>query len=157
MGIMRKTLIKRLRHELNIPIFETHGYVTKYTRVEILDLPKTHVNDALAIALGPQTMLPKIKRADRIYTIIPVRHHNRCLHKSTILKGSIRKSNQAKRYVHGFRLFDKVLYKGTECFVWGRRTKGGFLLKTLNSKRVKDGVHPKYLQLLERSTTYLIA
>lgn len=157
MGIMRKTLIKRLRDELNIPIFETHGYVTKYTRVEILDLPKTHVNDALAIALGPQTMLTKIKRADRIYTIIPVRHHNRCLHKSTILKGGIRKSNQAKRYVHGFRLFDKVLYKGTECFVWGRRTKGGFLLKTLDGKRVKDGVHPKYLQLLERSTTYLIA
>ncbi len=32
MGIMRKTLIRRLRCELDIPVWETHGYVTKYTR-----------------------------------------------------------------------------------------------------------------------------
>ena len=79
------------------------------------------------------------------------------MHKSTILKGVIRKSNQAKKYVKGFRLFDKVVYQGKECFVWGRRTSGYFLLKTLDGKKVKDGVHPKYLKLLERSSTYLIA
>ena len=56
--------------------------------------------------------------AGKVYTIKPVRHHNRQLHKATILKGSIRKNNQAPKYVFGFRLFDKVLYNGIECFVW---------------------------------------
>lgn len=157
MGIMRKTLMTRLHNELDVPVYETHGYITKYTRVELLDLPKTHVNDALAIALGPNTETAKITRINRINKILPVRHHNRCLHKSTILKGGIRKFNQAKKYVQGFRLFDKVLYQGKECFVWGRRTSGYFLLKTLDGKKVKDGVHPKHLKLLERSSTYLIA
>ena len=48
----------------------------------------------------------------------------RQLHKATILKGGIRKANQAEKYVCGFRLYDKVLYNGIECFVWGRRTSG---------------------------------
>ena len=32
MGIMRKTLVSRLRSELNMPVWETHGYITKYRR-----------------------------------------------------------------------------------------------------------------------------
>ena len=95
--------------------------------------------------------------AGKIYTIKPVRHHNRQLHKATILKGGIRKNNQAPKYVFGFRLFDKVLYNGIKCFVWGRRTSGSFLLRRLNGAEVKDGVSYKHLRLLERSSNYLIA
>lgn len=43
MGIMRKTLLQRLRSELSIPVWETKGYITKYTRTEMLKLPKTHI------------------------------------------------------------------------------------------------------------------
>ena len=88
--------------------------------------------------------------------IRPVRHHNRQLHKATINKGGIRKLNQAPKYVKGFRLFDKVLYNNQECFVWGRRSTGSFLLKDLNGKIIKDGVSCKKLRLLERSNSYLI-
>lgn len=53
--------------------------------------------------------------------------------------------------------YDKVLYNGIECFVWGRRTSGSFLLRQLNGEKVKDGVSYKHLKLLERSQSYLVA
>lgn len=161
MGIMRKTLIARLRKELDIPVWETHGYVTKYTRVELLKLPKSHVNDALAIAAGRGgfnvDMLHTFNRERRVYIIKPVRHHNRQLHKCSILKGGIRKNNQAAKYVFGFRLFDKVLYNGTECFVNGRRSTGYFELRTLTGEKVHNSASYKKMTLLERSSNYLIA
>lgn len=142
-------------------VVETRGYITKATRENLLVLPKSHANDALAIAHGPQGFraehLPNIRQADRLYTIRPVRHHNRQLHKATILKGGVRKTNQAEKYICGFRLYDKVLYNGIECFVWGRRTSGSFLLRQLNGEKVKDGVSYKHLKLLERSQSYLVA
>lgn len=158
MGIMRKTLVRRLREELPVPVAETHGYVTKYVREQLLKLPKTHVNDALAIALGPQAkMFQAVERSDRQYLIRPVRHHNRQIHKAAILKGGKRKRNQARKYVYGYRLYDKVLYQGQECFVWGRRSRGCFVLRTLDGKKIKQEPSYKRLILLERSSNYLIA
>lgn len=161
MGIMRKTLISRLRNELKVPVIETKGYITKATREKLLALPKSHTNDALAIAQGRHgfncSYFPGVKQQNKIYIIRPVRHHNRQLHKATILPGGIRKSNQAPRYVLGFRLFDKVSYLGKECFIWGRRSSGSFLLKLLDGTRVKDGVGYKRVSLLERSANYLIS
>ena len=150
MGIMRKTLMQRLRSELMIPIEETKGYITKYIR-EMYKLPKTHVIDALCIAKHP-----KAKRLNKVYLIKPVRNHNRQLHKATILKYGIRKKNQAPKYVKGFRLFDKVLYNNQECFIWGRRTSGSMLLRLLDGTLIKDGVSYKKLKLLERNNSYLI-
>lgn len=150
MGIMRKTLVTRLADELGIPVYETFGYITKCRR-EKYNISKNHVNDALCIAGHPGVL-----RVNRAYLIRPVRNHNRRLHKATILKGGVRKSNQAHKYVKGYRLFDKVSYKGIECFIWGRRASGSFLLKELDGTKVKDGVGYKYLKLLERSSNYLI-
>ena len=161
MGIMRKTLMQRLKAEFSIPVAETKGYITKATREELLKLPKTHTNDALAIAQGRHGFGIKeqtcVVPTNHIYTVRPVRHHNRQLHKATILKGGIRKRNQAPKYVFDFRLYDKVLYQGKECFVWARRTSGSFLLRTIDGAKVKDGVGYRHLALLERSTNYFIA
>ena len=161
MGIMRKTLMQRLCSELPIPVIETRGYITKATREKLLVLPKSHTRDALAIAQGRHGFGIKeyayVEPANHIYTVRPVRHHNRQLHKASILKGGIRKRNQASKYVFGFRLYDKVLYQGKACFVWGRRTSGTFLLRTIDGIKVKDGVSYRNLTLLERSSNYLIA
>ena len=161
MGIMRKTLMQRLYSELPIPVIETRGYITKATREKLLVLPKSHTNDALAIAQGKRGFnvgyLPEIAQIDKIYTIRPVRHHNRQLHKAAILKGGIRKSNQAGKYVFGYRLFDKVQFNGQDCFIWGRRTTGIFTIKTINGKMIKDGISFKKLKPVEKSTSYLIA
>ncbi len=161
MGIMRKELFLRLRSELDIPVWETHGYITKYIREEKMHLPKSHINDALAICHGPAGFNDAgefaIERANRVYTVKPVRRHNRQLHKATISKGGVRKSNQADKYVKGFRLFDKVLFEGEECFIWGRRKTGIFTIKTISGQMIKDGISYKRLKLLERSSGYLIA
>ena len=161
MGIMRNTMMQRLRSELLIPVVETRGYITKATREKLLVLPKSHTNDALALAQGKHGFnmdyFPKIVQVDKVYTICPVRHHNRQLHKATILKGGIRKANQAAKYVFGFRLYDKVRYNDIECFVWGRRNRGAFLLRRLDGEKIKDGASYRDLELLERSQGYLIA
>ena len=152
---------EKFHSELPIPVVETRGYITKATREKLLVLPKSHINDALAIAQGKQGFnvgyLPGIAQIDKIYTIRPVRHHNRQLHKATILKGGIRKSNQAEKYVFGYRLFDKVQFNGQDCFIWGRRTTGIFTIKTINGKMIKDGISFKKLKPVEKSTSYLIA
>ncbi|MBQ3534915.1 MAG: HNH endonuclease [Clostridia bacterium] len=160
MGIMRKALISRLHTELIVPVRETHGYETKYTRNELLKLKKSHTNDALAITQGRcgfQNSGKYIPQQEKVYQIKPVRHHNRQLHRATILKGGIRKKNQSPTYVKGFRLFDKVRYQNQECFIWGRRTGGAFLLKYINGTKVQDGVGYKHLHLLERNSNYLIS
>lgn len=159
MGIMRNFLIISLRKKFKIPVVETKGYITKYTRVEFLKLEKTHYNDALAIALGEQgfqiNSLYTPKRNSKVFLITAVRHHNRQIHKANFLPGGIHKINQAPKYLYNFRLFDKVLYEGKEYFIWGRRTSGSFLLKTLNGE--SKNVSYKKLKLLERGSNYLIA
>ena len=161
MGIMRKTLMQMLCSELPIPVVKTRGYITKATREKLLVLPKSHTNDALAIAQGKRGFnvgyLPEIAQIDKICTIRPVRHHNRQLHKAAILTGGIRKSNQAEKYVFGYRLFDKVQFNGQDCFIWGRRPTGIFTIKTINGKMIKDGISFKKLKPVEKSTSYLIA
>ena len=54
---------------------------------------------------------PAVAPNDAVYYQKKVRCHNRQLHKATILKGGIRKNNQAPQDVKGFRLFDTVRYK----------------------------------------------
>ena len=149
MGIMRWELYNNLKKNYT-NVYLTYGYITKHTRITN-KLPKTHAIDALCI-----TGNPSANRLDKYYSIKKVRCHNRQLHKSTINKGGVRKLNQAPKYVKEFRLFDKVEYNNQECFIWGRRSSGSFLLKNLNGKVIKDGVSYKKLKLLERSSNYLI-
>ena len=149
MGIMRKTLIERVRREITVPVWETYGYITKYLR-EKHNISKSHLNDARCIANAPLAV------PTEAYYSKAVRHHNRQLHRATILKGGIRKLNQAPTYIHNFRLFDKVQYEDTECFVWGRRATGYFLLRNIIGEKIADGVKHTKLNLLERSSNYLI-
>ena len=137
MGIMRKTLMERLCKEPKISIQGTYGYITKYLR-EKHDIPKSHTNDARCISRHPLA--------------VP---NNRQLHKATILKGGIRKANQAPYMVKGYRLWDKVSYNGTECFITGRRTSGYFALKKLDGTVVSNSASYKKLRLLEVATNYI--
>jgi N6-L-threonylcarbamoyladenine synthase len=160
MGIMRNFLLNKLRSVLSIQVIETKGFITKYTIENVLDIDKTHSNDALAIAIGlhgfGNTDPIAIDLINKTYQIKAIRHHNRQLHKMSILKNGIRKLNQLPKYVKGFKLFDKVLYNNTICFIWGRRSSGSFLLRNIDGTKVKDGVGYKHLKLLERSSNYII-
>lgn len=45
MGIMRKTLLERLKKEIDVPVAGAYGYITKYW-CEKIGLEKSHINDA---------------------------------------------------------------------------------------------------------------
>lgn len=149
MGVMRKTLMERLLKELKIPVQGTYGYITKYLR-EKHSIPKSHTNDARCISKNPLAI-----PCDTCYHTKAIRHHNRQLHKATILKGGIRKANQAPYTVKGYRLWDKVSYNGSECFITGRRTSGYFALKKLDGTVVSNSASYKKMRLLEVATNYI--
>ena len=121
----------------------SYGYETAMARHEY-NIEKSHANDAYCIAGN----FNATHNARNMYLHRFVRRHNRQLHKTTILKGGIRKANQAPKYIHGFRLFDEVRYNGQVCFVFGRRSSGSFDIRTLDGKR-------KRLKPLTKSTTML--
>ena len=85
-----------------------------------------------------------------------MRCHNRQTHKSKILKGGKRKLNQAPFEVFGFRLFDKVLYKGQECFISARRKTGYFKLIKLDGTVIHESAKYKDIKLINHSSSYLI-
>lgn len=150
MGIMRWAFYNRLK-EIYPNVFMTYGYITKNVRIKA-DLPKEHYIDARCISGNS-----KAKSDDTYFYYKKVRCHNRKLHKSTILKGGIRKRNQAEYEVRGFRLFDRVEYQNKEYFVFGRRTSGFFDIRTLDGQKVNKGsVSCKKLKLKETNKTYLI-
>jgi len=151
MGIMRPTLMARVRAEFpNVPIKETKGYITKFVR-ELNGIVKSHINDARCIGGNPYA-----KSSGEVYRLKPVRAHNRKLHKETILKGGYRKANQAPKKMFGYRLFDKVLCNGEEGFIFGRRSSGSFDIRTLDGNRLSAGISYKKLSLKENATNVLI-
>ena len=149
MGIMRWAFYERLK-QMYPNVSMTFGYITKNTRIETY-LDKTHCVDARCIS-GHPTAVP----AKELYIQKAVRTRNRKIHKAKINKGGIRKNNQTPKYVFGFQLYDKVMYKGMECFIFGRRSSGSFDIRMLDGTKLSAGVSYKKLKLLERRRTILI-
>ncbi len=146
MGVMRKTLVKRLRELYGLDMAKvTYGYITKNTRIEN-DLDKAHYIDARCIASHPKATPTKT-----IYSLLKHRSHNRQIHKLTILKGGVRKNNQCPRKIFGFRLFDSVRYKDEICLVNSRRTSGSFSIRKPNGEKVSSSLSYKKLKLISRS------
>lgn len=151
MGIMRWAFFERLKAAYsNIEIKNTYGYLTKWKRINN-KIAKTHCADAYCIAGN----IHAERDDDYYYLQKQTRKHNRQIHKFTIGKNGIRKKNQAPYDVNGFRLYDKVKFNGQECFIFGRRLRGSFDIRTLDGKKLSAGVSYKKLTLLEKRKTYL--
>ena len=84
-----------------------------------------------------------------------VRCHNRQIHKCKFLKGGIRKRNQAPYEIYGFRLFDKVKFKGQVAFIFSRRSTGRMDIRLLNGTKINASVGYKNLKLLETRKNFL--
>ena len=108
--------------------------------------PKSHINDAFVIAGGNN------QHRTCQYLIKQFRKQNRKLHKGA--RSHIK--NTAPRYIKGFKRYDKVLYNGQECFIFGRRSTGYFDLRKLDGTKIHASANYKKLKLLERATTFLI-
>jgi 5-methylcytosine-specific restriction endonuclease McrA len=148
MGIMRWAFYSKLK-EMYLNVNLTYGYITKNTRIRN-GLVKSHCVDARCI-----TGNPTAEPLESYYLQKAVRKRNRQLHKATISKGGKRKANQAAKYVHGFQLFDKVLFEGKECFTFGRRKTGYFDLRLLDGTKIHASASYKKLELLEKAGTIL--
>jgi len=122
----------------------TYGSITKHNRTK-LGLEKSHINDAFVIAGGTTH-----ERNGIIYKGKQVRRQNRSLYKANLLKGGRSKRNTVKE-VKGFRRFDKVLFEGIACFIYGLRSRGYFDLRDIEGKKLWSSVSYKKLRLLERA------
>ena len=148
MGIMRWAFYNKLK-EIYPNVNLTYGYITKNTRIKN-SLPKEHYTDARCISGNPKAI-----SSGTVYYQKKVRCHNRQIHKNTILKGGIRKRNQAPYDVMGFRLFDKVKWKGQICFIFGRRSTGRMDLRLLDGTKINASVGYKNLKAIEMRKNYL--
>ncbi len=147
MSILRWKIVNKLR-ELGYTVSITYGYLTKSARIT-LRLGKSHVNDAFCIAGGDRQ-----ERTDNGYFIKYVRKCNRSLFKANLLKGGKRKVNTV-RQAFGFHRFDKVLFGKVECFIYGLRTRGYFLLTDIKGNKIAETSY-KNMALLEKAKTMLI-
>ena len=150
MNIMKNTLINRLklRYE-NLEI--TYGYITKQNRYDN-SIDKTHRFDALTISGNF-----KASPLSYVFYMRKARCQNRQIHKAKILKGGIRKLNQAKYEVFNYRLFDKVVFESSEYFIFGRRSSGFFDIRNLEGVKVNKGsISCKKLKLILPKKNILI-
>ncbi len=150
MGIMRWAFYNRLK-EIYPSVSLTYGYITKNTRITS-NLEKTHAIDARCISGNPMAISSNVCYAQKA-----VRRHNRQIHKATISKGGHIKLNQSPKYVFGFQLFDKVeiLLSKLQGFIFGRRSRGSFDIRTLSGVKLSAGISYKKLRLLEKRKTIL--
>jgi len=144
MTMVRWMLVSRLREDGDA-VSHTFGHITKHRRNR-LKLAKTHTNDAFVIAGGNGH-----KRTTE-YAVKQVRKCNRKLFKG--IRSHIR--NVAPRHIKGFQRFDKVLFNGVECFMFGRRATGYFDLRKLNGVKVHASAKSGNCILLESAKTFLI-
>ena len=149
MGIMRWSFYNRLK-KLYPNVSLTYGYITKNIRIKY-GLSKDHHIDARCISGNPLAISD-----GTVYYQKKVRCHNRRIHKNTILKGGIRKRNQAPYEVMGFRLYDKVKWKGQNCFIFGRRSTGRMDLRLLDGTKINASVGYKNLRMIDMRKNILI-
>ena len=152
MGIMRKTLMQRLKTMFpTIKVCETYGYITKYWR-ERKNIEKTHISDAFVVTKNFDAA-----RLNKSLLIVPKRQHNRRIHKCKINKGGTRKLNQTPKYVFGYQLFDRVQCLRQEGFIFGRRASGYMDIRKLDGTRIHAGISYKKIQRIEYRKTVLVA
>lgn len=149
MNIMRWTVYNRAKEEFG-NVMLTYGYITKNIRIKN-GLDKSHAVDARCISGQPLA-----KPCETLWQMRQIRRHNRQLYRANTLKGGIRKKNQAPRLVKGFRLFDKVMYNSTECFIFGRRSSGSFDIRKFDGTRVNTGISYKKLKFKSISNSFIV-
>ena len=119
--------------------------VQQYKRIQILDLPKSHTNDAVAIACEIGEMIKPLKTV----------HHLRCLARGQYQRFNGKRSEHkcwAPRKVRGFKLYELVKVKGRVGYVAGRREKGAFVIKDVPSGKKLAEVTPGKLIRVARPT-----
>ena len=123
----------------------TYGYETKYKRIQVLHLPKSHQNDALAIACEIGEVVKPLEMS----------HHLHCLARGQYQRFNGPHSEHkcwAPRTVRGFKLYELVKANGHLGYIAGRREKGAFVIKDPISGKKLVEITPRKLVRVARPT-----
>ena len=146
MGVMRKTLVKRLKAQYGDMVHTTFGYITRIG-CKAAGLPKDHNTDARTISGDPTA-----KPSDIVWHITKHRCHRRNLHREVPAKHGRRQATQATHRVFGFGLHDRVAVTANDKtgYIAGLRTSGIFVIRDANGVTVTECTYRR-LRLLERA------
>lgn len=121
----------------------TYGYETKYKRIQVLALPKSHANDAVAIACEIGEI---VKPGSSVYQM-------RCIARGSYQLYNGKRSEHkvwAPKKLYGWKLYELVEAKGQLGYIGGRRVKGAFVVKDVVSGKTLIEVTPRKLRRLSR-------
>ena len=144
------SLKSRVVHDLQAVFGESqvsiaYGYETKYKRIQVLDLPKSHTNDAVTMACEIGEVVKPLEMV----------HQIRCLARGHYQRFNGLHSEHkcwAPRKVRGFKLYELVKAKGEVGYIAGRREKGAFVIKDVTSGKKLLEVTPRKLVRVARPT-----
>src|SRR6266852_1917744 len=122
----------------------TYGYETKYQRIQVLKLPKSHAHDAVAIACAIGEV---VKPLTVVYQL-------RCVPRGNYQMYNGKRSEHkvwAPRKVKSWKLYELVEAKGQIGYISGRRVNGAFVVKDVRSGKALAEVTPRKLVRLARS------
>jgi len=141
-GIVKSQLKKHFGE-----FIETHGYETKFKREQLLQLPKTHFNDAVAICCEEGEMVE----------LSPIVYYKKHVSKGDYqqTKGSRSEKRIPTGKLFGLRKFDYLQTPKGIGFVKGKRSTGLFALSNLDNKTISSSVNVKKncIRLQARTTT----
>jgi 5-methylcytosine-specific restriction endonuclease McrA len=120
---------------------ETFGYETKYTREQYLNLPKTHANDAIAIACN------SLNSVGNNIKLVP---NNTTYYKKHVCKGDYQQTSGARSEkkiptgkLFGLRKFDLIKTEKGTGFVKGKRSTGYFVIMDIHGQIIHNSVNIK--------------
>lgn len=141
---LKTAVLQQLRSRFGAAhVTVTYGYETKYQRIQVLGWPKSHTNDAVAIACQ---MGEAVKSSPEVSQIL-------CLARGQYQRfNGLRSEHKcwAPRKVRGFKLYELVKVNGQVGYIAGRREKGAFVVKDAISRKKVAEVTPRKLRRVAR-------
>lgn len=141
---LKTALLAQLRQHFGAEHIQVrYGYQTKYQRIQVLNFPKAHAYDAVAIGCAIGEMVRPLEVVWRL----------RCLPRGGYQRYNGKHSEHkawAPRKVKGWKLYELVAAKGKRGYIGGRREKGSFLVKEIVSGKTLVEVAPSRLVRLRR-------
>ena len=141
---MKTAIVGALREQFgHDQVCLAYGYETKYTRIQRLGLPKSHTNDAVAIACR---MGEVVKPSPLVFHLRRVPRGNYQLYNGKRSEHKI----WAPKKVQGWKLYELVEAKGHVGYIGGRRLKGAFVVKDPLTSKTLVEVTPRKLVRVSR-------
>jgi 5-methylcytosine-specific restriction endonuclease McrA len=147
---IKTALVTSLQAQFGVDhIRVTYGYETKYQRIQVLNLPKSHTNDAIAVACAIGEV---VKPSGIVYQARCIARGNYQLYNGKHSEHRV----WAPRKVKGWKLFEVVEAKGQIGYIGGRRLTGAFVIKEVATGKTLLEVTPRKLRRLARPQHSLV-